>query len=158
MWSKATWFQYPILSQVYFESKLNPTFDVMNLWYSSFKAPKKETVNSLLPQVRIRRRRWRQWVSWELIDLGNTIVLQKIVYHRRNCEKECVKESWETDWHDTVHTGTQIKLLASEMIPKELCPDFGSHMSSDHGRRHFSPIANLGSNNFFQNVSFINEN
>ena len=54
-------------------------------------------------------------------------------------------------------TGTQIKLLASEMIPKESCPYFGSHMSSDHGRRHFSPIANLGSNNFFSKCQFYQE-
>ena len=55
-------------------------------------------------------------------------------------------------------TGTQIKLLASEMIPKEFYTYFGSHMSSDHGRSHFSPIAKWGSNNFFQNISFIKKN
>ena len=54
-------------------------------------------------------------------------------------------------------TGTQIKLLASEMIPKELCPYFGSHMSSDHGRSHFSPLAKWGSNNFFSKCQFHQE-
>ena len=52
-------------------------------------------------------------------------------------------------------TGTQIKLLASEMIPKELCPYFGSHMSSDRGRSHFSPIAKWGSNNFLSKLRKI---
>ena len=51
--------------------------------------------------------------------------------------------------HHPLRTGTQIKLLASEMIPKEFYTYFGSHMSSDHGRSHFSPIAKWGSNNFF---------
>ena len=44
------------------------------------------------------------------------------------------------------------------MIPKEFYTYFGSHMSSDHGRSHFSPIAKWGSNNFFQNISFIKKN
>ena len=54
-------------------------------------------------------------------------------------------------------TGTQIKLLASEMIPKELCQYFGSHMCSYHGRSHFSPIAKWGSNNFFSKCQFHQE-
>ena len=56
-----------------------------------------------------------------------------------------------------MRTGTQIKLLASEMIPKKLCPYFGSHMSSDHARWHLSPLANLGSNSFFSKCQFYQE-
>ena len=52
-------------------------------------------------------------------------------------------------------TATQMNLLDSEMIPRKLSTYFGRHMSSDHGRSDFRPLANLGSNNFFSKCQFF---
>ena len=47
-------------------------------------------------------------------------------------------------------TGTQMDLLASEIIPIKLNTYFGTQMSSVHRRGQYSPLAKCGSNNFFQ--------
>ena len=51
-----------------------------------------------------------------------------------------------------------MNLLDSEMIPRYLRADFGSPMSTFHGRRHISSLAKLGVSNFFPKFDFSGKN